>query len=48
MAKILVLGGTRFLGVHLVERLLGAGHRVTLLNRGENRGTFTHSPIVLT
>ncbi len=32
--KVLVIGGTRFLGVHLTWRLLGRGHQVTLLNRG--------------
>lgn len=29
-----MLGGTRFLGVHLVERALERGHEVTLFNRG--------------
>ena len=38
---LLVLGGTRFLGRHLVEAALGRGHRVTLFNRGEsNPGLF--------
>ena len=38
---LLVLGGTRFLGRHLVEEALGRGHRVTLFNRGEsNPGLF--------
>ncbi|MCA3217030.1 MAG: NAD-dependent epimerase/dehydratase family protein [Burkholderiales bacterium] len=32
--KALVLGGTRFLGRHLVDALRVAGHEVTLLNRG--------------
>ena len=32
--KILVIGGTRFLGYHLVRRLLAEGHEVTLFNRG--------------
>jgi 2'-hydroxyisoflavone reductase len=31
---LLVLGGTRFLGRHLAEAALGAGHRVTLFHRG--------------
>ena len=31
---LLILGGTRFLGRHLVEAALGDGHRVTLFNRG--------------
>jgi 2'-hydroxyisoflavone reductase len=32
---ILILGGTRFLGRHLVEAALQAGHEVTLFNRGK-------------
>ena len=32
--KILVLGGTRFLGRHLVEVGLAAGHEITLFHRG--------------
>jgi 2'-hydroxyisoflavone reductase len=38
---LLILGGTRFLGRHLVEEALWRGHRVTLFNRGEsNPGLF--------
>ncbi len=38
---LLVLGGSRFLGRHLVEEALGRGHRVTLFNRGQsNPGLF--------
>jgi 2'-hydroxyisoflavone reductase len=38
---ILILGGTRFLGRHLVEAALAAGHEVTLFNRGKsNPGLF--------
>ncbi len=33
---LLILGGTRFLGRHLVETALGRGHRVTLFNRGKS------------
>jgi 2'-hydroxyisoflavone reductase len=33
--KILVLGGTGFLGPHVVERALARGHTVTLFNRGK-------------
>lgn len=33
---ILVMGGTRFVGRPLVERLLAAGHQLTLFTRGRN------------
>ena len=32
--RLLVLGGTRFLGRAVVEAALAAGHEVTLFNRG--------------
>jgi len=32
--KILLLGGTRFLGLHIAQQALGAGHELTLLHRG--------------
>jgi 2'-hydroxyisoflavone reductase len=32
--KLLILGGTRFLGRHLAQQALDAGHDVTLLHRG--------------
>ncbi len=32
--NLLVIGGTLFLGRHVVEHALAAGHRVTLFNRG--------------
>ncbi len=34
--RILVLGGTRFIGLALVEELLGAGHEVAIVHRGEH------------
>lgn len=34
--RILVLGGTRFVGVHFVEAALERGHEVTLFNRGRS------------
>jgi len=37
--KILVLGGTGFIGPHLVQHLLDRGHTVTMFNRGR---TNTH------
>ena len=33
--RILIIGGTRFLGRHLVDSALGRGHEVTLFNRGK-------------
>src|SRR5689334_19981241 len=39
--KILILGGTKFLGRHLTEAALAGGHEVTLFNRGTtNPGLF--------
>ncbi|MCC7234482.1 MAG: NAD-dependent epimerase/dehydratase family protein [Bryobacterales bacterium] len=35
--RILVVGGTQFIGRHLVDALLAAGHRVTLLHRKTRR-----------
>jgi len=35
--RILVLGGTQFLGPRVVEHALAAGHDVTLFNRGQTR-----------
>src|SRR5437867_9675226 len=32
--KLLVLGGTQFVGRHIVEAALARGHQVTLFNRG--------------
>lgn len=34
--RILILGGTRFLGRHLVDSALARGHEVTLFNRGQS------------
>ena len=40
--KILILGGTRFLGPHLAEYALARGHAVTFFNRGRtNPGAAT-------
>ena len=38
--RVLVLGGTGFMGHFLVHRLIAAGHRVTLLNRGVTPDAF--------
>src|SRR3978361_1399615 len=35
--RILVLGGTQFLGRHVTEAALPRGHDVTLFNRGQTR-----------
>ncbi len=34
--RVLVLGGTHFVGRHIVEALAAAGHSVTVLNRGKS------------
>ncbi len=34
--KILLIGGTRFVGRHIVNELVGRGYRPTLFNRGTN------------
>jgi nucleoside-diphosphate-sugar epimerase len=34
--KILVMGGTRFVGKPLVDHWLQAGHQLTLFTRGKN------------
>jgi nucleoside-diphosphate-sugar epimerase len=33
--QILVIGGTKFMGPHVVRRLVAAGHQVTLFHRGQ-------------
>jgi len=38
--NILVLGGTKFVGVHLVNYLLAAGHDVTIATRGRAQDPF--------
>lgn len=38
--KILILGGTQFVGRHLVEACLSAGHAVSILNRGKTADTL--------
>jgi 2'-hydroxyisoflavone reductase len=42
--KILILGGTNFLGPHLVEELEHRGHEITLFNRGTQ--DMSHFPQV--
>lgn len=38
--QVLVIGGTRFVGYHLVWRLIAGGHTVTTLNRGRRPDPF--------
>lgn len=38
--KILIIGGTRFMGVHLTTTLLQQGHEITLANRGVTADDF--------
>lgn len=38
--KILILGGSHFLGIHLTEELTSHGHEVTLFNRGTHTVQF--------
>ena len=41
--KLLVIGGTRFVGLYMVQAALDAGFEVTLLNRGKTApGPFPH------
>ena len=41
--KILIIGGTRFLGVHLTRALLDGNQEVVLMNRGSARHTFPYA-----
>ncbi|QOR33734.1 NAD-dependent epimerase/dehydratase family protein [Clostridium sp. 'deep sea'] len=38
--KILVIGGTRFIGRHVINLLLQEGHELTLFNRGKTANPF--------
>lgn len=40
--KVLVIGGTQFIGRHTVECLLAAGNTVTILSRGRTKSPFAH------
>src|SRR5262249_6513977 len=44
--QILIIGGTRFIGPHVVRHLLAAGHSVALFHRGQTRADL--SPTVVT
>ncbi|HXZ72990.1 MAG TPA: NAD-dependent epimerase/dehydratase family protein, partial [Streptosporangiaceae bacterium] len=46
--NILIIGGTRFLGRHLVNSALARGHAVTLFNRGRsNSGVYPQLETIL-
>ena len=38
--EVLVIGGTYFLGVFIVKKLIKRGYKVTILNRGNKKGLF--------
>lgn len=38
--KILLIGGTRFIGRHVISQLLQEGHQITLFNRGKTPNPF--------
>lgn len=38
--NVLVIGGTRFIGIQLVRKLISLGNKVTIANRGNNRDNF--------
>ena len=46
--RVLVLGGTQFIGVHIVRELLAQGYAITLLNRGITPSPFEGDPRVRT
>lgn len=43
--KLLILGGTRFVGRHLVTAVLARGHEITLFNRGKQRGQHSSATL---
>src|SRR5580765_3191297 len=44
--KLLVLGGTRFLGRHLVDAAIAACHDVTVFTRGVTPSPWIDAPVV--
>src|SRR6266568_5715528 len=38
--RILIIGGTRFIGPRVAERLITGGHEVTLFHRGQTEAEF--------
>ena len=43
--KLLILGGTKYLGRHLTESALERGHEVTLFNRGRENPDLFHGKV---
>lgn len=41
--EILVVGGTRFFGIHMVNDLIARGHNVTIATRGQAKDSFGNS-----
>ena len=46
--KVLVIGGTRFFGIHTVKTLLKQGHDVTIATRGNTNSVFGNQVSYLT
>jgi nucleoside-diphosphate-sugar epimerase len=42
--KVLIIGGTRFIGPYVVKNLLGLGHEVSMFHRGQSNGAL-HAPL---
>ena len=38
--NILVVGGTRFFGISMIEKLISDGHDVTVATRGRTQDSF--------
>ena len=45
--KVLVLGGSRFIGLHLVRLLNEGGHQVAVLNRGQTQADIPDNVVRL-
>jgi nucleoside-diphosphate-sugar epimerase len=43
LVRILIIGGTNFIGPHLVRRLVGSGHEVAAFHRGQTRAELPDS-----
>lgn len=39
--RILLIGGTRFIGPYVIERLISEGHTISLFHRGETESSFS-------